>query len=133
MGILVLVVGLIVAGRAIVVGLALRTVFTPVVPFPAIAVLPVYVALVVAESPCVLLLEPVALAALIPVVAFGGRVVPSPAIAVLPILIALVVSESPLVLLLNPLARTSLIPFVWIGSEQAGRQHKQTHQNHYSC
>src|SRR5580704_2893885 len=39
MGVLVLVVGLIVAGRAIVVGLTLGTVLTTVVPSPAIAVL----------------------------------------------------------------------------------------------
>ena len=131
MGILVLVVGLIVAMRAIVVGLALRTMFAPVVPFPAIAVLPVHITLVVAESPCVLLLEPVALAALIPVVACRGRVVPSPAIAVLPVFIAPGVAKSPGVLLLNPLTLAALIPLVWIGSDQTGRQHKRTEQNYH--
>ena len=47
----VLVVGLIVAGRAIVVSRGLRTVMTAVVPCPAIAVPPVYVAIAIAESP----------------------------------------------------------------------------------
>ena len=71
MGVLVLVVGLIVAGRAIVVGLALRTVFTSVVPSPAIAMLPIDVAAGVAELPCLLLLDPLALASLIPIVLVG--------------------------------------------------------------
>ena len=62
--ILVLVVGLIVAGRAVVVLATLLAMSPPVVPCPTIAVLPVHITLVVAESPCVLLLEPVALAVL---------------------------------------------------------------------
>jgi len=73
MGVLVLVVGLIVAGRAIVVGLTLSTVLTTVVPSPAIAVLPIYVAAGVAELPCFLLLDPLALAPLIPIVLIGSQ------------------------------------------------------------
>src|ERR1700722_15223352 len=129
--ILELVVSSIVAGRAIVVLATLLAMSPPVVPSPAVGLPPVHVAFVVAESPCVLLLEPVALAALIPVVACRGRVVPSPAIAILPVLVAPGVAKSPGVLLLNPLALAALIPFVWIGSEQAGRQHKRTEQNYH--
>ena len=73
MRVLELVVGLIVAGRAIVVGAALGTMMTPVVPCPAIAVLPVYVAVVVLESPRLFLVDPLALASLIPVVLIGSE------------------------------------------------------------
>ena len=69
--VLVLVVRLIVARRAIVVGLALGAMLTSVVPSPAIAVLPIYVAAGIAELPYVLLLRPLALASLIPIVLIG--------------------------------------------------------------
>jgi len=71
--VLVLAVGPIVAGRAVVVLAALLTMMTPVVPGPAIAVLAVYVAVVVLESPRVFLLDPLALASLIPVVLIGSE------------------------------------------------------------
>ena len=61
MGVLILIVGLIVAGRTVMVRVARRTMSTPVVPSPAFAMLPVYVAAGVAELPCVLLLNPLAL------------------------------------------------------------------------
>jgi hypothetical protein len=111
----------IVAGRAVVVLAGLLTMKPPVIPSPAIAILPVLVAVDVSESPAVLLLIPVSPTALIPVVVLIGSVVPSPAIAILPVLVAIAVAESPCVVLLNPLAPTSLIPVVLIGSEQAGR------------
>lgn len=111
----------IVAGRAVVVFGALRTMKPSVIPSPAIAVLPVLIAVDVAESPAVLLLIPVSPTTLIPVVVFVGSVVPSPAIAVPPVLVAIAVAELPCVVLLNPLALASLIPVVLIGSEQAGR------------
>src|ERR1700722_8718610 len=111
----------IVAGRTVVVFGALRTMKAPIVPSPVVAVLPVLVAVDVAESPTVLLLIPASPTALIPVVVSIGSVVPSPAIAVLPIFVAIAVVESPCVILLNPLAPASLIPVVVISSEQAGR------------
>ena len=69
--VLELVVASSVARRAIMVRAALRTMMTPVVPSPAIAVPPVDVAIGVAESPCVLLLTPLPLASLIPIVLIG--------------------------------------------------------------
>jgi hypothetical protein len=71
--VLELVVAASVARRAIVVRAAIRTVFTPVVPSPAFAVLAVFVATAVAESPCILLLDPLALASLIPIVLIGSE------------------------------------------------------------
>ena len=68
MGVLVLVVGLIVARRAIVVRRAIGAVLTSVVPSPAIAVLPIYVAAGIAELPYVFRLRPLALASLVPIV-----------------------------------------------------------------
>ena len=111
----------IVARRAVVVFGAFFTMEPPVVPSRVVAVLPVFVAVDVAESPTVLLLIPASPTALIPVVVSIGSVVPSPAIAVLPIFVAIAVVESPCVILLNPLAPASLIPVVVISSEQAGR------------
>ena len=110
----------IVAGRAVVVFGAFFTMKPSVVPSPVVAVLPVLVAVDVAESPTVLLLIPASPTTLIPVVVSIDSVVPSPAIAVLPVLVAVDVAESPCVVLLNPLTSTSLIPVVLISSEQAG-------------
>ena len=111
----------IVAGRAVVVLAAVRTMKPSIVPSPAIPVLPVFVAVDVAESPTVLMLIPASPTTLIPFVVLVGSVVPSPAIAVLAVLVAIAVAELPCVVLLNPLAAASLIPFVLIGSEEAGR------------
>lgn len=110
----------IVAGRAVMVLAAFRTMKPPVIPSPLIAGLPVLVAVDVAESPAVLLLIPVPPTTLIPVVVLIGSVVPSPVIVVLPVLVAIAVVELPCVVLSNPLAPASLIPIVLIGSEQAG-------------
>jgi hypothetical protein len=123
----------IIAGRTVVVFGALRTMKPPVIPSPAIAVLPVLVAVDVAESPGVVLLIPASPTALIPVVVFVGSVVPSPAIAGPPVLVAIAVAELPCIVLLNPLALASLIPVVMIGSDQAGRQNKRTDQYHNRC
>ena len=60
-----------VARRAVVVRAAFRAMFTPVVPSPAFAVLAVFVATAVAESPSILLLDPLALASLIPIILIG--------------------------------------------------------------
>ena len=73
MRVLELAVVLIVAGRAIVVRAGLGTMMAPIVPGPAIAVLAVSIAVVVAETPRVLLLDPLALASLIPVVLIGSE------------------------------------------------------------
>ena len=70
-GVLVLIVRLIVARRAIVVRRAVGAMLTSVVPSPAIAVLPIYVAAGIAELPYFLLLSPMPLASLIPIVLIG--------------------------------------------------------------
>jgi hypothetical protein len=70
---LVLVVGPIVARCAVVIAGRFRAVGTPIIPSPAMAVLSVYVAISVTESPCVVLLNPLALASLIPVVLVGSN------------------------------------------------------------
>ena len=115
-----LVVVSIVVGRAVVVLGALLTMKPPVIPSPVIAVLPVLVAVDIAESPTVLMLILVSPTALKPLVVFVGSVVPSPAIAVLTVLVAIAVAEPPCVVLSNPLAPASLVPVVLICSEQAG-------------
>src|ERR1700720_1010929 len=97
----------IVAGRTVVVFGALLTMNPSVVPSPVVAVLPVLVAVDVAESPAVLLLIPAPPTALIPIVVLIGSVVPPPAIAVLPVFVAIAIAELPCVILLNPLAPAS--------------------------
>src|SRR5882757_7891202 len=67
-----LVVGSIVARCAVMVRAAFRSVTTPVVPSPAVTVLAILAAIVIAESPRVLLLHPVAFASLVPVVRIGS-------------------------------------------------------------
>ncbi len=62
----------IVAGCAVMVRAAFRAVMTPVVPSPAIPMPPVLVAVRIAESPCVLLFNPMAPASLVPVVCVGS-------------------------------------------------------------
>jgi hypothetical protein len=128
-----LLVASIVAGRAVMVRAAVRTMKPPVIPSPAIAVPPVLVAGEVAESPAVLMLIPASATALVPIVVSIGSVVPLPVIAVLPILVAIVVAELPCVVLSNPLTLASLVPFVLISFEQARGQDKRTAQNKNSC
>jgi hypothetical protein len=63
----------IVAGRAVMVFGTVRTMKSPVIPSPAIAVLPVLVAIAVEESPCIVLLNSLTPPSLTPVVLIGSE------------------------------------------------------------
>src|SRR6266851_35654 len=119
-----LLVGSIIARCAVVILTAFRTVSAPIVPSPAVSVLPVHVAIAVPKSPSVLRFNPVAPTSLIPDVvriACGHPGTdPSPAFAGTPVHVAIEVAEEPFVSFLNPMAAASLVPFARFGSGHWG-------------